>query len=81
MVQPWKLQKEDLQKKMGLLGILQVRNVSTYRDELYRRVETPITERGEFIEKVMSEHFNKNGLTSEIVGEMFDAGCRFVEGK
>lgn len=48
------------------------------KDEIYRRIETPITDRDEFIEKVMIDHFNKSGLTSEIVGEMFDAGCRFV---
>ena len=44
----------------------------------YRKVEKVIDEKEAFIEKVMADHFNRKGLTSEIVGEMFDAGCRFV---
>lgn len=41
-------------------------------DSIYRRIETPMTERETFIEE-MSRY-----ATPSVLGKMFDSGCRFV---
>ena len=53
--------------------------IRSLHQPIYRKVEKVIDEKQEFIEKVMTDHFNRTGVTSEIVGEMFDAGCRFID--
>lgn len=46
---------------------------------IYRRIETPITERDEFIEKVgdIQQVFDKR-TNPMWAGRLYDAGCRFV---
>ena len=51
-----------------------------YHFDLYRRVETEIDERQEFIEKseqVLSENTQTDHDIKEACGALYDAGCRF----
>lgn len=48
-------------------------------DNVYRRIETQITERDEFIDRAVAlDEFSK-GLTFQgFIGKLYDAGCRFL---
>ena len=51
---------------------------------IYRRVETEISERDEFIEEALKRCVWKEGSPAHyMIGDMYDAGCRFnpVEGE
>ena len=47
-------------------------------ESLYRRIETPITEREEFIKEACRLIRTSAQEDIDILGKMFDAGCRFV---
>lgn len=55
-----------------------VDDLFTYKSELYTKVETPITERDEFIgrfNREVCDHFAFD--VTHVAGKLFDAGCRF----
>ena len=45
---------------------------------LYRRIEIPITEREEFVEKACDSIRTSAQEDIDIIGKLYDAGCRFV---
>ena len=50
------------------------------KDKLYRRIE--VTERELFIEEICKRRgWNVGSAAGSMVGDMYDAGCRFVNGK
>ena len=62
-----------------------VADAITYRDELYRKVETELTDREAFIEVACKAVPTTAEEDIKVMGKMFDAGCRFntnlVEGE
>lgn len=74
--QEWHMIKSEEQ-----LGGLLSMNDDPEKNGIYRRIE--VTERDEFVEKAfgMMAHLGDDGAARAIANDMYEAGCRFVNGK